>query len=219
DMSPGSQLTRASILRHALGQEPYRSSPTNYSPDPTSGAREIVVMQCHHCEQYVTVMDTWSEHQWDEGTEPHLLSRTLVYPLAAARQLPAESPEQMRSLYREASLCESAGALRAAGVLYRAATEEMVKDQGGTGRDLRAKIDSLAPRVDEEMLRDLHESRVVGNDSIHVGVQYAAEEIADVAELLQEAAVVLYKQPAQKVRMRAARRARHDAARASKAAE
>ena len=101
----------------------------------------------------------------------------------------------------------------------RAATEEMVKDQGGTGRDLHAKIDSLAPRVDEEMLRDLHESRVVGNDSIHVGVQYAAEEIADVAELLQEAAVVLYKQPAQKVRMRAARRARHDAARASKAAE
>ena len=206
--------------KHAdLGQEPYRPSPTNYSPPPTSGAREIVVMQCHHCEQYVTVMDTWSEHQWDEGTEPRLLSRTLVYPLAAARQLLAEAPEQMCSLYREASLCETTGALRAAGVLYRSATEEMVKDQGGTGRNLKAQINSLTPRLDAELLEDLHESRVVGNDSIHVGVQYAAEEIADVAELLQEAAVVLYEQPAQKVRMRAARKARHDAARASRAAE
>ncbi|MCK6089910.1 MAG: hypothetical protein DI613_18615 [Kocuria rhizophila] len=202
--------------RHAdLGQEPYRPSPTKYSPSPTSGAREIVVMQCHHCEQNVTVMDSWSEHQWDEGTEPRLLSRTLVYPLAAARQLPAEAPEQMRSLYREASLCESAGAPRAAGVLYRAATEEMVKDQGGTGRDLKAKINSLAPRVDGELLQDLHESRVVGNDSIHEAVQYAAEEIADIAELLREAAVILYEQPAQKARMRAARQARHDAARES----
>jgi len=116
------------------------------------------------------------------------------------------------------SICEDAGALRAAGVLYRAATEEMVKDQGGTGRDLKAKINSLTPRLDAEVLEDLHESRIVGNDSIHAGVQYAAEEIADVAELLWEAAFVLYEQPAQKASMRAARKARHDAARSPRAA-
>ena len=103
-------------------------------------------------------------------------------------------------------------------VKVRAATEEMVKDQGGTGRDLKAKINSLTPRLDAELLEDLHESRLVGNDSIHVGVQYAAEEIADVAELLWEAAFVLYEQPAQKASMRAARKARHDAARSPRAA-
>ncbi|MCK6096263.1 DUF4145 domain-containing protein [Micrococcus luteus] len=216
-MDPESRIEIYPRYAH-LDEEPYRPSPTNDSPPPTSGAREIVVMQCHHCEQPVTVMDTWSEHQWDEGTEPRRLSRTLVYPLAAVRHLPEEAPEKMRSLYREASLCESAGALRAAGVLYRAATEEMVKDQGGTGRDLKAKINSLTPRLDAEVLEDLHESRVVGNDSIHAGVQYAAEEIADVAELLWEAAFVLYEQPAQKASMRAARKARHDAARGPRAA-
>ncbi|MFP3471315.1 hypothetical protein R0J90_14840, partial [Micrococcus sp. SIMBA_144] len=90
--------------------------------------------------------------------------------------------------------------------------------QGGTGRDLKAKINSLAQRLDAELLEDLHESRLVGNDSIHVGLQYAPEEIADVAELLWEAAFVLYEQPAQKASMRAARKARHDAARGPRAA-
>ena len=41
---------------------------------------------------------------------------------------------------------------------------------------------------------------------------------ADVAELLWEAAFVLYEQPAQKASMRAARKARHDAARSPRAA-
>ena len=41
---------------------------------------------------------------------------------------------------------------------------------------------------------------------------------ADVAELLWEAAFVLYEQPAQKASMRAARKARHDAARGPHAA-
>ena len=79
-------------------------------------------------------MDTWSECQWDEGTEPRRLSRTLVYPLAAVRHLPGEAPEQMRSLYREASLCETAGALRAAGVLYRSATLEHALLSAGASR-------------------------------------------------------------------------------------
>ena len=78
-MDPESRIEIYPRYAH-LDEEPYRPSPTNDSPPPTSGAREIVVMQCHRCEQPVTVMDTWSEHQWDEGTEPRLLSRTLVYP-------------------------------------------------------------------------------------------------------------------------------------------
>ena len=92
-----------------------------------------------------------------------------------ARGLRGEIRLSCKLVVENTSICEDAGALRAAGVLYRAATEEMVKDQGGTGRDLKAKINSLTPRLDAELLEDLHESRLVGNDSIHVGVQYAAE--------------------------------------------
>lgn len=175
---------------------------------------------CQFCDRTIAFLEHWQKVETDAAGHPSLerVSRTMIVPAKPPRQLPEAAPAGVASLYEEASICEDAGALRAAGVLYRAATEEMVKDQGGTGRDLKAKINSLAQRLDAELLEDLHESRLVGNDSIHVGVQYAAEEIADVAELLWEAAFVLYEQPAQKASMRAARKARHDAARGPRAA-
>lgn len=175
---------------------------------------------CQFCQGTIAFLEHWQKIETDAAGHPSLerVRRTMIFPAKPPRQLPEAAPAGVASLYEEASICEDAGALRAAGVLYRAATEEMVKDQGGTGRDLKAKINSLAQRLDAELLEDLHESRLVGNDSIHVGLQYAPEEIADVAELLWEAAFVLYEQPAQKASMRAARKARHDAARGPRAA-
>lgn len=58
-------------------------------------------------------------------------------------ELDATVLEPIRSLYREASECRNAGAFRGAGVLYRAAVEELVKDQGGTGRNLHDRIENL----------------------------------------------------------------------------
>ena len=196
------------------------------SVDPASAARmpeardTIAGYACQFCQGPIAFLEHWQKVETDAAGHPSLerVRRTMIVPAKPPRQLPEATPEPVRSLYAEASICEDAGALRAAGVLYRAATEEMVEDQGGTGRDLKAKINSLTPRLDAEVLEDLHESRLVGNDSIHVGVQYAAEEIADVAELLREAAFVLYEQPAQRASMRAARKARHDAARGPRAA-
>ena len=201
-------------------------------PDPAQGgatgylermrqARDLVlVYSCQFCDRTIVLLEHSREREADDRTmtAEERTSRTMIVPAKPPRQLPEAAPAGVASIYEEASICEDAGALRAAGVLYRAATEEMVKDQGGTGRDLKAKINSLTPRLDAEVLEDRHESRVVGNDSIHAGVQYAPEEIADVAELLWEAAFVLYEQPAQKASMRAARKARHDAARGPRAA-
>ena len=99
-------------------------------------------------------------------------------------------------------------ALRAAGVLYRAVVEELVKDQGGTGKDLFHQIDSLQGRLEEDLLEDLHESRVIGNESVHHGVTFETEEIGDLASALQEACRVLYEVPAQRQRYRAQRAAR-----------
>ena len=188
---------------------------------PMPEARDTIAgYACQFCQGPIAFLEHWQKVETDAAGHPSLerVRRTMIVPAKPPRQLPEAAPAGVASLYEEASICEDAGALRAAGVLYRAATEEMVKDQGGTGRDLKAKINSLTPRLDAEVLEDLHESRIVGNDSIHAGVQYAAEEIADVAELLWEAAFVLYEQPAQKASMRAARKARHDAARGPRAA-
>lgn len=202
-VSPGAASYQPSLYE----ADSYAGFTTVPSPD----SYEVVVVACQHCQGHIVLLDHWVEG--GDPDIPVLGERQMVYPKEMPRELPASAPEMVRSLYREASVCETAGALRAAGVLYRAATEEMVKDQGGTGRDLYAKIQSLAPKVDEELLKDLHESRVMGNDSIHDGVEYAAEEVADIAELLQEATLVLYEQPAQKARMRQARLDRHEVAR------
>ncbi len=133
----------------------------------------------------------------------------LAWPERLPRELPAEAPEAVRSLYREASIVEHAGALRGAAVLYRAAAEELVKDQGAAGGDLYHRIEALrGSGVDEDLVRDLHEARLLGNWSIHEGVTFSAEESADVAELLQDCVEVLYVEPARREAMRTAREAR-----------
>ncbi|MER6433226.1 DUF4145 domain-containing protein [Streptomyces sp900105245] len=100
-----------------------------------------------------------------------------------------------------------------AGVGYRSAVEELCKDQGATHRTLQGKIQELAAKgLPDEVITALEETRVVGNDSVHQGVEYSADELADIAELVAEATVLLYVQPAQRRRMAESRRKRHDAA-------
>jgi hypothetical protein len=53
---------------------------------------------------------------------------------------------------------------------------------------------------------------MLGNGSIHEGVSYSAEEVEDVAKLIEEAVLVLYVQPREKRAMRDARKARREAA-------
>lgn len=139
--------------------------------------------------------------------------RLVLWPAAPPRVLHADVPEKIRSAYEEASRAENAGAPRLAGVGYRSAVEELCKDQGATHRTLQGKIQELAARgLIADVITALDETRVVGNDSVHHGVEYSAEELSDVAELVAEATVLLYVQPAQRQRMAESRRRRHEAA-------
>lgn len=90
--------------------------------------------------------------------------------------------------------------------MYRSAIEELCKDQGATKRSLYDKIEELRGRLD-----DLHETRMLGNDSVHDGLTYSPEEVADVAELIVEMTQTLYIAPAKKSSMREARKQRRDA--------
>jgi hypothetical protein len=117
----------------------------------------------------------------------------------------------MRSLFREASQAENVGALRAAGALYRAAVESLVEDQGVEGNDLYSRINGLeAKGVDPDLVRDLHEARLLGNWSLHEGLVFAPEEVQDVAQLLTDAVNILYVLPAARESMREARARRRD---------
>ncbi|MGW6927514.1 DUF4145 domain-containing protein [Streptomyces sp. NPDC054950] len=142
--------------------------------------------------------------------------RRQVWPEPVPRELSTDVPEMVRTLYAEASRAENAHGFRLAGVGYRAVVEEICKDQGATANTLYAKITELAGRgLPQDVVDSMHEARVVGNDSVHQNVEYAADEIEDLAELIAEAVEILYVQPAKRKRMAAARAARSTAAKAS----
>ncbi|MFE7889689.1 DUF4145 domain-containing protein [Streptomyces sp. NPDC057412] len=118
-------------------------------------------------------------------------------------------------MFAEAALAEAAGAFRLAGVGYRATVEQIVKERGAAGKNLYERITGLGNLgVAQEIVDAFHEARFVGNDAAHDALAYSAEEIADIAELINEAVLVLYVQPAQRARMAAQRTARRTAAQA-----
>jgi hypothetical protein len=174
----------------------------------------LVVMECLHCAKAVVLLESIAilpGQEPDDVPELHQ-QRIMVSPAPIARELHESAPEVIRDLFAEASTCEEAGAFRAAGVMYRAAVEELVKEQQATGRTLYDKIESLKGTLSTELVEDLHEARMLGNDSIHDGLTYSAEEVEDVAKLIEEAVLVLYVQPEQKRAMREARKTRRDSA-------
>jgi hypothetical protein len=144
------------------------------------------------------------------------LAQVYPQPEQRPRQISSDAPSSVREIFGEAALAEAAGAYRLAGVGYRAVVEQIAKERGATGGNLHARITSLTARgVSQNIVDAFHEARVVGNDAVHDGLAYSSEEIADIAELIDEAIFVLYIQPAQRARMAAARAARRQAAKAS----
>ncbi|MEU5040880.1 DUF4145 domain-containing protein [Streptomyces griseorubiginosus] len=136
-----------------------------------------------------------------------------VWPARTPRELAPEAPETVRAVFAEAALAEAAGAFRLAGIGYRATVEQIVKERGAVGKNLYESITELKNLgVAEEIVDAFHEARFVGNDSAHDALAYSVEEIADIAELIDEAVLVLYVQPAQRANMAAQRAARRAAA-------
>ncbi|MEV0316673.1 DUF4145 domain-containing protein [Nonomuraea fuscirosea] len=135
-----------------------------------------------------------------------------LWPRRAVRELPEEVPEPIRDRFREGSLCEGVAAYRGAAAMYRAAVEELCQDQGATKYKLYDKIEELREhRLDDDLIDALHETRMLGNDSVHDGMIYSPGEVADVAELIGEVAESLYVAPTRKAAMREARRQRREA--------
>ncbi len=175
---------------------------------PTTPYAKLVVWGCSYCGKTTGV-----RFDYADSSEPYRdpVSSQLVWPERTPRELPEQAPESLRSLYREASLAESVGTLRGAAGLYRAAVEELCRDRGAAGGNLHQKVDALADLgVDDDIVEDLHEARLTGNWSLHEALQFSAEEVADVAELIHDAVETLYVQPARRAELRAARQARRE---------
>ncbi|MFJ2477189.1 DUF4145 domain-containing protein [Streptomyces sp. NPDC087659] len=174
---------------------------------------------CDLCGRGVAELVGYEDVTMTTGQAPAESWRRQVWPEALPRALSSQAPEMVRALYADASRAENAGSFRLAGVGYRAVVEEICKDQGATQYNLQGKIQELAGRgLPQDVVDAMHEARVVGNDSVHHNVEYAADEIADLALLIEEAVKILYVQPAERKRLADARAARSAAAKAARKA-
>ena len=170
--------------------------------------KEIIAIRCRACAGLVILMDTFGmTSTGEEAPGVGVVERRVIDPPGSARRLPDEAPELMASFFQEAGVCEAVGALRAAGGLYRSAAEAML-DSRVTGRDIPAKVNQFVqlPEVDPSLAGELKatftDARLVGREALHHGVDYSAQEIGELAELLCDAAEAVFAQPAQRQRRR-----------------
>ncbi|MEU9202962.1 DUF4145 domain-containing protein [Streptomyces sp. NPDC048332] len=185
---------------------------------------EEKLLACDFCRYGHIVLRSYvGEIRLDENEEEVTIAtgskEWVLWPQPPVRPLPSEAPQLVRELFEEAAKAEQAGAFRLAGVGYRAVVEQIAKDRGATGRNLYEQITTLGILgVDADVVNDFHEARLVGNDSVHDALAYSAEEIADIAGLIESAVLTLYVQPAQRARMAADRAARRAEAKAARSA-
>ena len=170
--------------------------------------KEIIAIRCRACAGLVILMDTFGmTSTGEEAPGVGVVERRVIDPPGSARRLPDEAPELMVSFFQEAGVCEAVGALRAAGGLYRSAAEAML-DSKVEGRDIPAKVKKFVqlqevdPSLAEELEATFTDARLVGREALHHGVDYSAQEIGELAELLCDAAEAVFAQPAQRQRRR-----------------
>jgi hypothetical protein len=182
---------------------------------------EEQVWSCDFCE--MAVVELYSVDRLPMGQPNKHLARTekrtlisRVWPAQEPRPLSQDAPDKVRDLFLEAGRAEAVAAFRLAGVGYRSVVEEICKERGAKGKNLHAMIGDLAQlNVPQSVIDGFHEARMLGNDSVHDGLEYAPDEVADIADLIEEAVLVLYVQPAERQRMAAARLARRTAHKAA----
>ncbi|MGW4290223.1 DUF4145 domain-containing protein [Streptomyces sp. NPDC004673] len=191
---------------------------TNSEP---SVARHLMTLHCHWCKAEsaflrLAAMDTRQLSSQRYAVTISTKDLEQVWPKTTPRELAPEAPDTVREVFAEGALAEAASAFRLAGIGYRATVEQIVKERGANGKNLYERITALKDLgASQEIVDAFHEARFVGNDAAHDALAYSAEEIADIAELIHEAVLVLYVQPAQRAKMAARRAARRIAAKQS----
>lgn len=194
----------------ALGRRDTRLLWPDLSDNMVSPQSEHVfeeVWQCMYCEKTITFLKHYNAA--GERSDDEVPGMTVVWPRTPPRELDPSVPRAVASLFREASECENAGAFRGAAGLYRAAVEELCRDREAEGRDLFARIEDLGKRgLTQDIVANLHEARLLGNWSLDDGLEFAPEEVADVAELIDEACHILFVEPAERAALRTAREER-----------
>ncbi len=79
-------------------------------------------------------------------------------------------PQKVVEAIEEAIICHSTECYIAAAIMVRKTLEELCRDRGAKGDNLKARINNLKSKVilPQELLDGLHDLRLLGNDAAHI---------------------------------------------------
>lgn len=118
-------------------------------------------------------------------------------------------PAAVRSAIEEAITCHANQAFIASAIMVRKALEELCRDRGATGGNLKERITALGTKVvlPAELLQGLDDLRLLGNDAAHIESreydQVGQEEVEVGIEFAKEVLKAVYQYSALLARLRA----------------
>lgn len=110
----------------------------------------------------------------------------------------ANLPELVKSSLEEAIRCHASGCYRASALLIRRTLEEVCKDRGATGDNLKNRIADLKGKITlpNELFEAMDRLRLLGNDAAHIEAQsydnVGEEEVEVGLELTKEIVKATY---------------------------
>jgi hypothetical protein len=154
-----------SDTRHALITKHSRREVEELSPDgvPILAFETVsAVWKCQGCESLtIEERSGYDSHDWQRR----------FYPKRNRNELQAkyfaQLPERLRTIYKESLIAFNEDARTLSAVGLRALIEGICKDRGIKGKDLYEKIDGLRKDLPENIVKNLHNLRFMGNDAAH----------------------------------------------------
>ncbi len=107
-------------------------------------------------------------------------------------------PQPVLAALEEAITCHASSCFIAAAIMVRKALEELCRDRGATGANLKDRVRSLSTRVllTQELMDGLDDLRLLGNDAAHIEAQVfdqvGKEEVEVGIEVTKEVLKAVY---------------------------
>jgi hypothetical protein len=158
------------------------------------GTGRVISLRCPGCRQLAT-LDSFSNVQ-DIDTDNHILGQrrcpnpgclthiffawslqqnrlAIAYPAERIDFDTTDVPNEVKAALEEAISRHASGCFRASAIMVRRTLEELCRDRGASGSNLKERLRSLASKVvlPQELLSALDDLRLLGNDAAHVDSQ------------------------------------------------
>jgi hypothetical protein len=182
-------------------------------PEPNDARSTTVSVRCPACRQIGTfdpihqILDVWVRgggHLLGQRVCPNEACRAHIFFVRTGQEISAsypaqridfdstDIPQEIVESFDEALTCHSHACYVAAAIMVRKTLEDICRDRGAAGDNLKNRIKSLGTKVvlPAELLDALDDLRLLGNDAAHV----ESQTFNDVGEAELNAAIAVTKE-------------------------